>query len=373
MTERALHIVHTEASHGWGGQEIRILSEAQSMMARGHRVTLLAPSGAQIFPAATAHGIPVEVLPFEKKSLKGVLAIRRWLKQNPCDIINTHSSTDSWLVALAQIGLEQRVPVVRTRHVSVKVAATWSNKWLYGSAVSRVVTTGERLRQELISVLSLAPEHVISIPTGIDLQRYSRSFTRIRDVMRHELHIPHSALVIGIAATLRSWKGHDYLLQAFVELSLSLPALHLLIVGDGPRRDYLRERIATTGLQDRIHLLGHRDDVPDLLGAMDIFALPSYANEGVPQAIMQAMAMELPVVSTTIGAIDEAVEQGITGYLVPPEDVEQLKARLYELLKNDELRHKMGGAGRQRAELRFSLDAMTDAMEQVFLQAVKVN
>ena len=370
MTKRPLHIVHTEASHGWGGQEIRILSEAQGMLARGHRVTLLAPPGAQIFPAASKRGIPVHAMPFEKKSLKGVLAMRRWLKRNPCDVINTHSSTDSWLVALAQIGLGRRVPVVRTRHVSVKVAATWSNRWLYDTAVSRVITTGERLRLELISILSLAAEHVTSIPTGIDLQRYSRSLTRARNAVRDELHIPHDALVIGIAATLRSWKGHDYLLQAFAELASDFPSAHLLIAGDGPRRDYLGERIATTGLQEKIHLIGHREDVPDILGAMDVFALPSYANEGVPQAIMQAMAMELPVVSTTIGAIDEAVEDGVTGFLVPPENVELLKAKLAALLANDALRQKMGTAGRQRAESKFSLDAMADAMEKVFRLAV---
>jgi glycosyltransferase involved in cell wall biosynthesis len=367
MSNHPLHIVHTEASQGWGGQEIRILTEAQGMRARAHRITLLASPTAQIFPAAQARGIPVEPMPFEKKSLKGLLSMRRWLKNNDCDVINTHSSTDSWLVALAQIGLKRHVPVVRTRHVSVKVSNRWTTRWLYGKASDRVVTTGERLRVELMTGLSLAPEHVISIPTGIDLERYSRATARPRADMRSELGIPQDALVIGIAATLRSWKGHDYLLQAFAEMASLFPSAHLLIAGDGPRRQYLRERIMPS-LAERIHLIGHREDIPDVLGAMDIFALPSYANEGVPQAIMQAMAMELPVVSTTIGAIDEAVEDGVTGFLVEPKNVEQLKTRLINLLASEELRHQMGAAARMRAESRFSLDAMSDAMEKVFRQ-----
>jgi glycosyltransferase involved in cell wall biosynthesis len=371
MSNKLLHIVHTEASQGWGGQEIRILTEAQSMRARGHRITLLAPPTAQIFPAAKARGIPAEAMPFEKKSLRGLLTMRRWLKQHACDVINTHSSTDSWLVALAQIGLKRHVPVVRTRHVSVKAANHWTTRWLYGKACALVVTTGERLRVELIAGLSLAPEHVISIPTGIDLGRYSLATARPRADMRSELGIPQDALVIGIAATLRSWKGHDYLLQAFAEMANAFPSAHLLIAGDGPRREHLRERITASGLEERIHLVGHREDIPDVLVTMDVFALPSYANEGVPQAIMQAMAMELPVVSTTIGAIDEAVEDGVTGYLVEPKNVEQLKKRLINLLASDELRRKMGTAARMRAESHFSLDAMSDAMEKVFRHLVR--
>jgi len=371
MNNHPLHIVHTEASQGWGGQEIRILTEAQGMLARGHRITLLASPAAQIFPAAIARGIAIEAMPFERKSFRGLLAMRRWLKQNPCDVINTHSSTDSWIAALAQIGLKRHVPIVRTRHVSVKVSDRWTTRWLYGKGCARVVTTGERLRKELISGLSLAPEHVVSVPTGIDLQRYTRAATRPRTDMRAELGIPQDALVIGMVATLRSWKGHAYLLESFVNLVEAFPSAHLLIAGNGPFREPLLERITASGLADRVHLIGQREDVPDVLGAMDVFALPSYANEGVPQAIMQAMAMELPVVSTTVGAIDEAVEDGVTGYLVEPKNAGQLKARLAELLASEVLRRTMGVAARKRAESRFSSERMLDAMENLFSQLVR--
>jgi glycosyltransferase involved in cell wall biosynthesis len=372
MTDRKpLHIVHTEASQGWGGQEIRILTEAQGMIERGHRVTLLAPPGARIFHVARERGIPVEAMPFEKKSIKGVLAMRRWLRNNACDVINTHSSTDSWLAALAQISAAHRVPIVRTRHISAPVANSWATRWLYAKAVDRVVTTGERLRETLVKGLALPSEHVVSIPTGIDLVRYSRSTAKPRDTVRNEMDLPADAPVIGIAATLRSWKGHDYLLDAFTELVGRFPSAHLLIVGDGPRRAHLAERIAASGLGGKIHLIGHREDIPDVLAAMDVFALPSYANEGVPQAIMQAMAMELPVVSTTVGSIDEAVEDGITGYLVEPRNAGQLGERLAALLSDEAQRRLMSEAGRGRAQARFSLETMLDAMENVFYQALR--
>lgn len=371
MSDRKpLHIVHTEASQGWGGQEIRILTEAQGMMARGHRVTLLTPPGARIFQAAHERGIPVEAMPFEKKTLKGVLAMRRWLRNDPCDVINTHSSTDSWLAALGQVAASRRVPVVRTRHISALVSTSWTTRWLYATASDHVVTTGERLKVELEQRLALPPAHATSIPTGIDLNRFSRTAAKAGDTTRAMLGIPADALVIGIAATLRSWKGHDYLLEAYTGLANEFPSAHLLIVGDGPRRQHLMERIAATGLDSRIHLIGHREDIPDVLAAMDLFALPSYANEGVPQAIMQAMAMELPVVSTTVGSIDEAVADGVTGYLIEPKNTALLGEKLTKLLGDAELRHQMGKAGRDRAQARFSLDAMLDGMEKVFYQAI---
>jgi glycosyltransferase involved in cell wall biosynthesis len=366
MTEQPLHIVHTEASHGWGGQEMRILTEAQGMLARGHRITLLASPAAHIFPAAKARGITVEAMPFEKKSLKGVLAMRRWLKRNPCDVINTHSSTDSWIAALAQIGLKRQVPIVRTRHVSVRVSDRWTTRWLYGKACARVVTTGERLREELITGLSLTPEHVVSIPTGIDLQRYSHAAIRPRTDMRTELGIPRDALVIGIVATLRSWKGHAYLLEAFVNLVEAFPSAHLLIAGNGPFREPLLERITASGLADRIHLVGQREDVPDVLGAMDVFALPSYANEGVPQAIMQAMACGIPVVSTRVGAIPEAVEADVTGLFAQPRSAASLGEQLARLRDDPALRSRFAAAARAKAERTFGIERMLDAMERVF-------
>lgn len=118
MSERKLHIVHTEASVGWGGQEIRILSEARGMLARGHKVTLLCPAQARIYAEAQKQGIPVEALPIGRKKLAGMLAMRKWLKQHPVDVINTHSSTDSWLAALACATLRHAPAIVRTRHIS---------------------------------------------------------------------------------------------------------------------------------------------------------------------------------------------------------------------------------------------------------------
>jgi glycosyltransferase involved in cell wall biosynthesis len=224
----------------------------------------------------------------------------------------------------------------------------------------------------LINRLGLPVNHAISIPTGIDLERFSRNSALSRTAARALFNISPEARVVGIAATLRSWKGHDYLLDAVAQLHENLPDLELLIVGNGPRHGYLENIIRNlpTTLQGKIHLAGHRDDVENALAAMDVFALPSYANEGVPQALMQAMAMELPVVSTAVGAIGELVENDVNGFLVAPKAVEPLAEALARLLTDINLRKKFGQAGRQVVENRFSLEQMLDSMEAVFRQAI---
>jgi len=111
-----MKILHTEASCGWGGQEIRILTESKGMMQRGHEVMIVAPSIAPILVQAKKMGIPHAALAMEKKRFKQLFAVRKWLKNNPVDVVNTHSSTDSWLVAIARLGIN--IPLVRTRHIS---------------------------------------------------------------------------------------------------------------------------------------------------------------------------------------------------------------------------------------------------------------
>ena len=320
------------------------------MAARGHLLTLIAPAESMIFGNAGSFGIEAIAMDIARKGPRNLFALKGWFSANHPDVVNTHSSTDSWLVALSGA----RVPIVRTRHISAPVGANPWNRWLYGSAARKVVTTGESLRQDLIRNFNFQEDHVVSIPTGIDLQRFAA--TKIAD-----LGIPDDAFVFGIVATLRSWKGHQYLLDAFSTLQGNF---HLVIAGDGPQRPAIESRVSGNR---NIHLLGQREDVPEVMAALDCFVLPSYANEGVPQAIMQAMAVGLPVISTRVGAIDEAVVDGVTGVLVPPKDVQALAAAMKELAASSSKRSSFGKAGRKVAETKFSIEKMADAMEQVFL------
>lgn len=361
---RPLAIVHTENSCGWGGQEIRILSEARGFLDRGHRITLIAPPEAPIAPAADALGIPVVRLPIGRKRLPGLLALRDWIGDHHggIDVVNTHSSTDSWLVAAACATLRGAPPIVRTRHVSTTVRNRPTTRWLYARATAHVVTTGEALRVQLARDNGVPLARMTSVPTGIDLDRFVPG---IAAAARGALGLPDRPL-LGIVSTLRDWKGHDYLFEALAADRARWSGWQVVVVGDGPYRDRLDAHLARLGMADAVRFAGQQHDVVPWLQAMDLFTLPSYGEEGVPQAIMQAMACALPVVTTTVGAIREAVEDGVTGVVVAPRSAAELGSALARLRDDAPLRARLGAAGRARAVERFGIAAMLDRMEAVF-------
>jgi glycosyltransferase involved in cell wall biosynthesis len=359
-----MHIVHTESSQGWGGQEIRILSESEGLRARGHRVTVIAPASARVHQEAKRRGLETADLPLARKSLRGVAALRRWLVAHPVDVINTHSSTDSWLAAVACSTLKSAPPIVRTRHVSVPIANNAGTRWLYTAATRHIVTTGETLRRQLIDDNRLAPERVTSVPTGIDARRFAPGD---RAAARAATGLPAGRTLVGIVATLRSWKGHRFLIDAFARTEDA--RLGLVIVGGGPQRDAIAAQVARLGLGDRAVLAGDQADVLPWLQALDVFALPSYANEGVPQALVQAMLCGLACVTTGIGAIPEAARDGETALIVPPQSVDALAGALTRLAADPALRERLGRAAREHCMRQFGYEAMLDRMETVFRDA----
>lgn len=359
-----MRILHTESSLGWGGQEIRVLTEARGVARRGHEVAIAAPAHSRIYAAAADYGVARIALPIGRKSLTGVAAMRAQLRITAYDIVNTHSSTDSWLAAVACRIVKRAPAIVRTRHISAPVPRNAATRWLYRQA-AHIVTTGERLRRQVIAETGVEARYVTSIPTGIDLARFEPGD---REAARAVLALPASAPIVGIVATLRSWKGHTHLLDAVAGMAGDV---QVVVVGDGPQRAALEEKARTLRIDGRVRFAGNQADVAPWLQAFDVFCLPSYANEGVPQALMQAMACGLPVVTTPVGSIEEVVDDGRTGVLVPPSNPEALRASLEALLRDAPRRRLLGEAAAEEARARFGEDRMVEAMLRVFESAAR--
>jgi glycosyltransferase involved in cell wall biosynthesis len=360
-----LRILHTEASMGWGGQEIRILTEAAGMIGRGHEVALACPRASRIYAEAQRFRVPATALPIGRKRPAGLLALRRLLAAQRFDAINSHSSTDSWLAALACRTLAAPPALLRTRHISAPVARDRLTRWLYTQATVETVTTGEAIRTALIRDLGIAPDRVWSIPTGVDPGRFA---PQDKLAARRALKLPETAPLIGICATLRSWKGHRYLIDAMALLARA--DAQLIVVGEGPQREALQRQIAERGLRARAHLAGNQNDVAPWLAAFDVFALPSYANEGVPQALVQAMFVGVPCVTTDAGAIGEVAIGDHTALVVAKENAVALGAAIDRLLGDADLGMRLAAAARARVAARFSLAAMLDRMEAVYKRAI---
>jgi glycosyltransferase involved in cell wall biosynthesis len=368
-----MRIVHTESSCGWGGQEIRILTEAQGMIASGHDVLVACPPESKIFLESSRYGVPAVALPIARKGLRGLFALRKFLaeSQAPINVVNAHSSTDTWLAALALKAMPPGPALVRTRHVSAPVPDNLSTRWLYRVASRMVVTTGRALRDELIKVNGLDPSRVISIPTGIDLAKFRPPEAAEHEAARARVGVSADAFVVGIVATLRSWKGHRYLIDAARDLkdALAPRRLVVLIVGDGPQERVLTEQIAALGLGDTVRLMGNQIDVVPFLHAFDAFALPSYANEGVPQALLQAMACGVPVVTTDAGAIGEIARHDTSALVVEKESATSLTHAIFRLAENPVLAARLADCARENVLAHYSLNAMLTQMSEVFEEA----
>ncbi|WP_018608412.1 glycosyltransferase family 4 protein [Uliginosibacterium gangwonense] len=367
LSHRSLNIVHTESSCGWGGQEIRILEESRGLIERGHNVTIICPAEATIFTRAHDWGVKTVALPITEKRWANFRALRSWLIANriEVDVVNTHSSTDSWLVALANMTFgSAKIPVVRTRHISAPVANTFANRWLYGKAAQHIVTTGESLRHELIDGLGLSPDRVQSIFTGINTKRY---IPGDKVAAREKLGLEMNCTWVGIVATLRSWKGHKYLLDSLKELND--PNIRLAIVGDGPQREKLQQRVIEHGLVKQVYFAGNQRDVVPWLQAFDIFVLPSYANEGVSQAVMQAMAVGLPVITTPIGSSGDIIKPGMTGLMVTPKSSKAISQSIRKLVDDPREASRIGEQARSFAVDNCGIDRMLTRMEAVFQRA----
>lgn len=368
MAGERLRILHTESSLGWGGQEIRVLTEARGVARQGHEVTVAAPAESRIFQEAPRFGVDAIAIPIARKSIGGLLGMLGLLRERAFDVINTHSSTDSWLAAVASCMLRRAPPIVRTRHISAPVPNNLATRWLYGTASRRIVTTGERLRLQVIAETGVRPDRVVSIPTGIDINLFRPGAA---GVARADLGLAVDGVVIGIVATLRSWKGHRHLFHSFA--GLPDRSARLVVVGDGLQREALEALARELHIAERVLFTGNQPNVVPWLQAFDLFCLPSYANEGVPQALMQAMSCGLPVVTTPAGSIAEIVQDGDTGLLVPPEDPTALRAAIARLLADDALRARLGTRAREAALQRFGEEQMVSRMLEIFTPVARAS
>ena len=364
----ALRILHTESSLGWGGQENRTLNEMIAMRARGHRMFLACPPGARIAQRAHDEGF-TDICPVPMRNvlqLGSLWRLRRYMAAERIDIVNTHSGRDTQMAALAarSLGLSGRRPrIVRTRHLALPITSRIS----YSGLPDHVVAVSQFVARYLAS--AGVPEAMITaVPTGIDFSRYVRRGDR--GTLREELGLPASTLLIGTVAILRIKKGHDELLDAIVEVLRRFPDAHFVFAGDGPRHAHLAQRVADMQLQARVHLLGLRRDVVNVLDGLDLFVLPTH-QEALGTAFIEAGVMGLPAIGTQVDGVPEVVVDGRTGLLVPAKDPAALATAIVALLADPERRAEFGRNARAWVETQYSREAMAAHMEALYLRLLQ--
>jgi len=303
-------------------------------------------------------------------SRRGPLDLPAWaplvatLRRERIDVLHAHKfGSNVWGTALARLA---GVPVV------IAHEHTWSfegrpwRRWLDRSVVARgcdaFLAVSREDRRRMIEVEGIPPERVVVIPNGLPLDGVPSG----RDV-RAELGIDPRAPVVGSVTRLCPQKRPDVLVRAAAQLRSAFPGLRVLVAGEGPDRAQTEALVDELGLGDVVHLLGLRDDVPDLLAALDV-AASSSAWEGSPLAVLEYMEAALPVVATRVGGVPELIEDGVHGRLVAPGDPAALAAAIADLLRDRGRGAEMGRRARDRRRREFALDATVSRLEDLYVE-----
>ena len=272
-----------------------------------------------------------------RADLRCLLTLIRWIRAEKPDVIHTHSSKPGVLGRIA--AFLTRTPVVHTVH-------GWSFAPLTGRSRRAAVMLERllaRLTQTLIVVTTLdrdtglregigSPSSYELVRSGIDLS-VSRAAVGRRRELRDRLGLPNDACVIGAVARMSEQKRIDDLVTAFASSGLADIGVQLCLIGDGPLRRQLEDRVRSLGIWDATHFCGARADANELVGALDLFVLSS-GWEGLPRTIIEAMAAEVPVAATPVGGVTEVIQDGLTGWLFEVGDTVRLAEILSEVATN---------------------------------------
>ena len=297
---KLIRVLHTEWSDGWGGQEIRIINEMKYMRSNGVEVFLACKKLSIIRNKALENNIKVFILPFKGNAdLKTLIALKKIIKLNSIDIINTHSGKDTWVGGLA--AKFSGIKFIRTRHLSQKINPSKLN--FINELADFIFTTGEQVRLDMINNNRIKENNILSIPTGIDESLYNPTNYKIEEC-RRKFNLDSNEIIIGILAVLRQFKRHDLFLKMAKQLKAKYPDKRFvfMIAGDGPQKESIQKLIHKLNLNSSVRLLGHISNTPELLCALDILVLSSDSKEGVPQSVMQGLFMNKPVVATNCGS-----------------------------------------------------------------------
>jgi len=352
---------------------------AQYLRLRGYEVAIACSTGAQPdapdgLPCQEISGTRIYHVPIARtvSPVQDVVAILKlWslIRRLRPHIVHTQTSKAGVVGRLA--ARLAGVPIViHTAHAfpfhsQLPPAVRWCyvaiERWMARLTDLIIVDTesvrADGLREHVVNT----PEKLVTVSMGLDLQKFSPSKSG-PGTLRAALGVSPLSLIVGTVARLVPDKGMDCFLEMAAHILAERQDVQFLIVGEGPIRAALEKRADELGVAPHISFLGHRDDIPDLMEAMDVFVLPT-KREGFGVVFAEAMAMGKPTVGSFIGPVAEVIEDGVTGYLVLPDDAQSFAERVLGLLTDENKRRRFGTAGRQRVERYFNETRMCASIE----------
>jgi glycosyltransferase involved in cell wall biosynthesis len=348
------------------------LEEVRWLRARGHLAWIACDPRSEMMKRAGAElCVPVEMT--RAVDWRASLELRRFCREQGIDVIHTHSSKDSWVCYPLHVAAW---PVVRSRQITNLVSPTIDRSFIYRHGCAAVIASAASIRENLISHTRVAAERVRVVGEGVELERFSPSVSGER--VRAQWGVQGDDVLFGLVAMIRPEKGHLFFIEA-AEAVLKTPGVKVrfAIVGEGTGNREFEQMVRAqlvmrfgTASDGPVFMTGYRQDVPEVMAALDVLVVPSTAEA---QSIVtpQAFASGKPVIASRVGGLPEIIRDGETGLLVPPGDVATLAAEMRRLANNEELRKTMGVKAREYAVAELSFGAKMEECLALYTQLTR--
>jgi glycosyltransferase involved in cell wall biosynthesis len=363
-----MKVLHIISSSGMYGAEAVILNMSRMLVEQQHSSLLGVFSNSpnpnlQLHEAASKEGFESHAIPCSGQiDRTTIAAIRELAIRSGAEVVHAHGFKADIYVYLALRG--SSVPFVSTCH-------TWYDNdllvTLYGKLdrfvlrnFARVVAVSDEVRQRLLKA-GVRDERIRMVRNGIDLRPFTGAIASLRS--------DDATLLVGLVGRLSWEKGVEFFLMAAARALAEFPSVKFVVVGEGADREKLERTIDELKIRDSVTMLGRRDDMPAVYASLDIM-VSSSRQEGLPMAILEGMASSLPLVASAVGEVPTVVADGVTGLLVPAEDVERLAAGILELLRDRAKRERFGAAARKLIQDEYSAERMTADYLRVYDEAI---
>jgi glycosyltransferase involved in cell wall biosynthesis len=352
--------LHVDTARTWRGGQNQVLLTVNGLRAIGQRASLVAHPDGELRRRA-AEGLDlIPIAPRTEMDLSAAWKFSRLLKRLQPDVIHAH---DPHGVAMASLALSLGAgsaaagtppALVASRRVDFHLKGNSFSRWKYRQ-VDCFIAASEAIRRMLVGD-GVDEARTVTVHEGIDVDHVVAAPA----VNVHEaFFLPHGAPVVGNVAALVPHKGQRYLIEAAHLVVQQLPDARFVILGEGELREHLEKQVHEHHLEKHVLLPGFRTDVLGCIKGFDLFAMSS-VTEGLGTSLLDAMACARPIVATTAGGIPEIVQDEVNGLLVPPRDHHALAAAIVRVLKDRDLRQRMGDAGFARVSERFTVERMVE-------------
>jgi len=362
-----LSILQINSSKTWAGGETHIKDLCQGLSDQGHDIYLTVRS--QIADNFNDMDINLIILPLKNSvDFYSIYKLTNIIKRNKIDIIHVHNGKDYWLAVLARY-FAGRGKIIASRHILKALGNSFLHKKMFGE-IDQFIAVSDSVKNKLIKQNNIDSAKIKVIHNGMDINSFQ---TQKTSYLYKQLKVNNQTFKIGMVGTLCDRKNQEIILETAA--LINNPNFKFIIIGDDPSEEKiylnkLQKIIHKYEIENKIIMTGFRDDIANLMSFFDILVVPS-KSEAFGLVVIEGMASKTPIIASNVDGIKEIINNNINGFLIDPDDKNELKEKILYLYENENIYSKFCDEGLETVKNKFSLDVMCSKVENAYFQSLR--